>query len=164
MEPASLSKFVTRTTTSGSWTSHGRRWRFTFGPAVDQFPVWARDGKRVIYASARGGPRNLFSQAADGFGSVERLTHFAIFQTPAALSADGSRLVVIESDSKTGTDMKTIDLTGTRPTETLIAYTIFQSRIPTCRPTANGLPTNRPQGGSTIFTSVRFRTLTAASG
>jgi len=88
--------------------------RLTFGPFVEQFPVWTHDGRRVIYASARGGPRNLFWQAADGSGGVERLSDQAAFHTPAALSPDESQLVTVESASNTGPDIKLMDLAEQR--------------------------------------------------
>ena len=36
--------------------------------------VWTPDGRRLIFSSERAGVRNLFWQAADGTGAVERLT------------------------------------------------------------------------------------------
>ena len=34
--------------------------RFTFDPALDQYPVWTPDGRRVIFRSERSGPANIF--------------------------------------------------------------------------------------------------------
>ena len=48
--------------------------RATFDPGTDDYPVWTPDGRRVIFSSERAGARNLFWQAADGTGAVERLT------------------------------------------------------------------------------------------
>ena len=48
--------------------------RFTFDPANDQYPVWSPDSRRLLFSSARAGAYNLFWQAADGTGAVERLT------------------------------------------------------------------------------------------
>jgi serine/threonine-protein kinase len=48
--------------------------RVTFDPSLDAYPVWTPDGHRLIFSSERAGGRNLFWQAADGTGAVERLT------------------------------------------------------------------------------------------
>jgi protein kinase-like protein/WD40 repeat protein len=51
--------------------------RLTFDPGFDRAPVWTPDGRRVIFSSQRGGITNggnLFWQAFDGTGTVERLT------------------------------------------------------------------------------------------
>ena len=49
--------------------------RLTFDAAVDQWPTWTPDGLRLLFASARDGSvRNIYEQAADGTGIVERLT------------------------------------------------------------------------------------------
>ena len=46
--------------------------RVTFDAAADSYPVWTPDGRRLLFSSERAGPRNLFGQAADGTGAVER--------------------------------------------------------------------------------------------
>ena len=61
----------------------------TFDPGFDTFPVWTPDGRRLIFTSDRAGARNLFWQAADGTGAVERLTESPNQQAPAAVSPDG---------------------------------------------------------------------------
>ena len=58
--------------------------RATFDPGFDIYPVWTPDGRRVIFSSERAGARNLFWQAADGTGAVERLT-----ESPNPQNADG---------------------------------------------------------------------------
>jgi serine/threonine-protein kinase len=70
--------------------------RFSFGPAADRLPLWTPDGRRIIWSSERAGTANLYWQAADGSGSVERLTQNPNSQFPSAISPDGTRLVVRE--------------------------------------------------------------------
>ena len=48
--------------------------RLTDTPAVDGSPVWTPDSRRVLFASARAGVSNLYGQAANNTGTVERLT------------------------------------------------------------------------------------------
>ena len=63
--------------------------RVTFDPGIDGYPVWTPDGRRVIFNSDRAGARNLFWQAADGTGAVERLTESPNKQDATAVSPDG---------------------------------------------------------------------------
>jgi serine/threonine-protein kinase len=70
--------------------------RFTFGPATDQSPAWTPDGLRILFSSRRVGPPNLFWQAADGTGAVERLTESPNLHYAAVVTPDGSRVVFRE--------------------------------------------------------------------
>jgi serine/threonine-protein kinase len=94
--------------------------RFTFDPALDQYPVWTPDGRRVLFRSQRSGPHNLFWQAADGTGAVERLTESPNEQTPYSVSPDGTRLVFREDVRATGQDLKVLTLQGERRAEPLV--------------------------------------------
>ena len=67
--------------------------RLTFDPAVDERPVWTPDGRRIVFASERAGVSNLFMQAADGTGVVERLTTGPDMQGPSFVAPDGTGVV-----------------------------------------------------------------------
>jgi serine/threonine-protein kinase len=70
---------------------HGTFQRVTHDPGVDIHPVWTPDGRQLIFTSTReGGIRNLFRQAWDGTGGVERLTDSPNPQNAVAVSPDGS--------------------------------------------------------------------------
>jgi serine/threonine-protein kinase len=84
--------------------------RFTFDPRPDTHPLWTPDGQRVLFRSARSGPFNLFWQAADGTGTVERLTESQHNQFPSAFSPDGTRLIFREETAKTGEDLMVVAL------------------------------------------------------
>jgi serine/threonine-protein kinase len=86
--------------------------RFTFDPRPDTHPLWTPDGQRVLFRSARSGPFNLFWQAADGTGTVERLTESQNNPTANAFSPDGTRLVFREETAKTGEDLMVVALEG----------------------------------------------------
>jgi serine/threonine protein kinase/Tol biopolymer transport system component len=69
--------------------------RLTFGSA-NRFPIWSRDGQRVVFQSDREKDLGLFWQNADGNGSAERLTkpEEKVSHTPSSWSSDGKSLVV----------------------------------------------------------------------
>ena len=67
--------------------------RLTFGPAADGYPAWSRDGRRLIFSSAREKILAPFWQAADGTGAVERLADAATPLDQYSLSPDGKRLI-----------------------------------------------------------------------
>jgi serine/threonine-protein kinase len=76
--------------------------RLTTDPAPDEYPVWAPDSQRIVFASLRAkGARNLYMQRADGTGAVERLTTSQRTQAPNSISPDGRALIFTESNPKT---------------------------------------------------------------
>ncbi len=101
--------------------------RFTFDPAQDIYPVWTPDGRRLLFRSERSGLANIFWQAADGTGTVERLTESPNEQAPYSVSPDGTRLVFREDVRTTGQDLKVLTLQGERRVEPLV-QTAFNER------------------------------------
>jgi serine/threonine-protein kinase len=87
--------------------------RLTSDPAVDTYPVWTGDGG-VIFTSERTGGRNLFLQAANGTGPVERLTDSPNVQVATAVSPDGAHLIFTETAQNTGQDVMQLELGATR--------------------------------------------------
>ena len=84
--------------------------------------IWTRDGKRLTYRSNRDGEWNLYSEAADGSGPVERLTSGPLEQYPVSWSPDGNTLSFEEIDLATGPDIRMLSFEG----------------APTARPFLNG--------------------------
>ncbi len=72
--------------------------------------VWTPDGKRVVFNWWRSGLPNLFWQAADGSGAMERLTTSEYHQVPGSFSPDGTVLVFVEDRPETGWDILLLDL------------------------------------------------------
>jgi Tol biopolymer transport system component len=73
--------------------------RFTSDPSRDQHPIWTADGERIVFASLRSGAYNLYTQGADGTGTVERLTnspsrHIPAFVLPDEMGIIGTEIVI----------------------------------------------------------------------
>ena len=79
--------------------------RLAQSPAVESSPVWTRDGQRLVFASNRDGGPNLYAQAADGTGTVERLTNAPDWQHPAWVAPDGTGILGSEISPKTAGDI-----------------------------------------------------------
>jgi serine/threonine-protein kinase len=78
----------------------------TRGPG-DTAPVWSAAGSRIVFASSRAGGRvNLYAQAADGSGNVERLTSSPVLaHLPAWVAPDGTGIVGSQVSLKTAGDI-----------------------------------------------------------
>jgi len=100
--------------------------RLTFDPTVDRYPVWTPDSQRVIFSSDRAGPSNLYWQAADNTGMVERLTESPNFQLPNGISPDGARLVFDEQ--RPSYDVLALTLDKDRRTEPLVQSQMYAER------------------------------------
>jgi serine/threonine-protein kinase len=106
---------------------HATLTRVTSDPAVDTSPVWTPGGKNFVFGSNRAGVLNLFRQAADGTGGVDRLTDSPNVQVPTDLSPDGARVVLTELSPKTGQDVMALELGGTHQIVPLV-QTPFDER------------------------------------
>ena len=86
--------------------------RLTFDPGFDRFPVWSPDGRRIAFSSVRDGSQgNLFWQAADGSGPVERLADQSDRQLfPTAFSSDGTAILIFGTAGGGGTTIDDDDI------------------------------------------------------
>jgi eukaryotic-like serine/threonine-protein kinase len=82
--------------------------RLTDSPAGEGSPVWTPDSRRVLFASSRTGVFNIYAQAANNTGTVERLTTSPNNQFPDSISPDGARLVLREDVPTTGVDLRVL--------------------------------------------------------
>jgi serine/threonine-protein kinase len=92
--------------------------RVTSG-GINVVPLWMPDGRRVVFSSSRAGVLNLFSQAADGTGTVDRVTESPNAQRASAVTPDGT-VVFTEESSKTGADVMVLTLDGPRRVRPLV--------------------------------------------
>jgi serine/threonine-protein kinase len=70
--------------------------RLTFDPTGAGMSVWTPDGRQIIFESNRTGVPNVYRQAVDGAGPVERLETSATPQWPTSITPDGTCLAGFE--------------------------------------------------------------------
>jgi eukaryotic-like serine/threonine-protein kinase len=75
--------------------------RLTFDPRDDSGPHWTPDGRRIIFVSDRAGAvPNVYSQAADGTGTADRLTTTVNAQYSTAVTPGGTAIIGFELSPK----------------------------------------------------------------
>ncbi len=90
--------------------------------------IWTPDSARLIFSSIRGGGgANLYLQAADGTGTVTRLTDSPNTQHPTGFTSDGTQVVLNESTPTQQGDIRLLTLTPT-PQVTPLVETRFDER------------------------------------
>ena len=65
----------------------------TRDPFNNRLPVWTPDSQRVAFTAERDGVESVYWQAADGSGSMERLSSGTENQSPQSFSTDGTQLI-----------------------------------------------------------------------
>jgi eukaryotic-like serine/threonine-protein kinase len=86
--------------------------RFTFDPSTELFPVWSRDGSRIVFASDREGPRHLYVKNANGAGKEEVLLKSEANKIPMDWSPDGRFILYNVNDPNTKFDLWLLPLFG----------------------------------------------------
>jgi serine/threonine protein kinase/Tol biopolymer transport system component len=84
--------------------------RFTYEGGDEQNPVWTPDGKRLAYASQRGGTPTIYWKTADGNGTPEKILTPQHPQRPSSFSPDGKFLAYTEVHPQSGLDIWTVRL------------------------------------------------------
>jgi serine/threonine protein kinase/Tol biopolymer transport system component len=125
--------------------------RLTFAPGMDGLPVWTPDSRRIIFMSDRAGALNLYSQAADGTGTVDRLTTSASPQWPTSITPDGTGVFGFDNEPK-----KASPVTGRTGGVILVPLTspanrlIFESAQASPRPGVGPSPGVSPPSEGTV--------------
>jgi eukaryotic-like serine/threonine-protein kinase len=86
--------------------------RFTFDPANDSFPIWSRDGSRIVWASSRAGAFHLYQKPASGAGTDTLLLESDHDAIPNDWSPDGRLILYSGPDPTTRFDVRVLPLAG----------------------------------------------------
>jgi eukaryotic-like serine/threonine-protein kinase len=98
--------------------SGGNGQRFTLDPASDSSPVWAQNGRRIVWSSNRNaGVHNLYQKAASLAGEETVLTNSEYQQGPTDWSRDGRFIIYSQLDPKTKWDVWVLPMTGSSVTK-----------------------------------------------
>jgi Tol biopolymer transport system component len=95
----------------------GSSTRFTFDLSIELFPVWSPDGTRIVFASDREGPRQLYLKNASGAGKEELLLKTDSNKIPMDWSPDGRFILYVVNDPKTKFDVWILPLFGDQKPE-----------------------------------------------
>jgi eukaryotic-like serine/threonine-protein kinase len=82
--------------------ARGIRTRLTSDTAGDYSAIWSPDSTRVVFASSRVGPGDLYQRMANGSGADQVLLADAMLKVPVGWSADGKYIVYIVTRPATG--------------------------------------------------------------
>lgn len=120
--------------------------QLTFDPALDGYPIWTRDGQKIVFTSSRAGGRNLFWRPADGSGRDERLTTGANVQSPWGWSRDETTLVLAERSANTDWDIAVLSMSGNSSTSPLI-QTRYLETFPAVSPDGRWIAYHSTEAG-----------------
>jgi serine/threonine-protein kinase len=86
--------------------------QLTNASGMNGLPLWTPGGERIIFMSDRdGGVLNLYSQAADGTGTAERVSAGTTPEYPSTITRDGKHLIGFTVRPATASDVVRFDLT-----------------------------------------------------
>ena len=88
------------------WLLDGvRTTRLTFDASADDYPLWSRDGNRIVFSSYRKGPLDLYEKPSSSVGNEQSLVESPQNKAAYDFSPDGRFLLYVSVDPKTGRDL-----------------------------------------------------------
>jgi Tol biopolymer transport system component len=131
--------------------------RFTYEGGDEQNPVWTPDGKRLAYASQRGGTPTMYWKTADGNGTPEKILAPQHPQRPSSFSADGKFLAYTEVHPQSGLDIWTLRLEEHSPRQPEpFLRTPFDEDLPLFSPDGHWLAYRSNESGRTEVYVAQF--------
>jgi Tol biopolymer transport system component len=94
--------------------ARGTRSPLTSGNFSNNLPLWSGDGRKIIFASTRGGDWDIFTQPADAPGPAAVFVKRPHDQFPYSILPDGT-LLFVDIHPKTGRDLWTLSPDGRPP-------------------------------------------------
>jgi TolB protein len=91
--------------------AQGQARNLTDNGGEDSYPCWSPDGKRIAFASDRGGAMNIYVMDADG-GNVKQLTTFDDRSRCPAWSPDGKQILFTRGVDMEGCALFVMDADG----------------------------------------------------
>ncbi len=92
----------------------------TRGPDADNYPIWTPDSRAVIFRSNPNGQTDLFRRAADGTGTLERLTNTPEAESAQAVLRDGRLLLRLAPNDLGSGPLHVLPLIGEAKTQPVI--------------------------------------------
>jgi serine/threonine-protein kinase len=87
--------------------------KLTFDATSGSYPVWAPNGRGIVYTSLRGGqPGNLYWQRTDGTASAQPLTRSKDFQIATSWHPSGRYLAFQEFNQQANLDIMILPIEG----------------------------------------------------